>query len=53
MEEDTDHNVTPLVEFDWQVSVGLDPFSVGGVHHWSKTKQTQHHNTITLNEINA
>lgn len=29
----TDHNVTPLVEFDWQVSVGLYPFGVGWVHH--------------------
>lgn len=36
--EDTDHDVTPLVDFDWQVSVGLDPFSKGGVHHCSKTK---------------
>lgn len=31
--EDTDHNITPLVEFDWQVSVRLDPFSIGRIHH--------------------
>lgn len=30
---ETDHHVTPLVEFDGQVSVGLDPFGVGWVHH--------------------
>lgn len=30
---DTDHNITPLVEFDWQVSVRLDPFSIGRIHH--------------------
>ena len=26
------HDVVPLVELDWQVSVGLDPLGVGRVH---------------------
>lgn len=36
---ETDHDVAPLVEFNWQVSVRLDPFSVGWVHNCNKKKR--------------
>lgn len=31
--EDTNHNVTPLVELDGQVPVRLHPFSIRWIHH--------------------
>lgn len=27
------HNIAPLVDFDWKVSMWLNPFRKGGVHH--------------------
>lgn len=39
---DTDHNVAPLVEFDGEVSVRLDPFGVGRVHHCKKKRRRMH-----------
>lgn len=35
----THHNVAPLVEFDGQVSVGLHPLCISGIHHCRHTDE--------------
>lgn len=47
----TDHDVAPLVEFDWQVSVWLDPFRVGWVHHCNKKREKVSANHIKTGKL--